>query len=118
MKLIKIVTLLLVSLMLCVIFLIACEPMATFKIENDTDQTLNVFVAASGLDRVDISDPRISAGPVEPGEILRFKGIPHTSFNTFLIEARDAQGNLVYSQEFKLQELEKANWKIMIPASR
>ncbi len=97
---------------------VACEPMATFKIENDTDQTLNVFVAASALDRVDISDPRIPAGPVEPGEILRFKGIPHTSFNTFLIEARDAQGNLVYSQEFKLQELEKANWKIMIPASR
>ena len=103
--------------MLCVIFLIACEPRATFQIKNDTNQTLNVFVAASALDRIDMSDPRIPEGSVEPGKTLRFEDITK-SFNTYLIEARDAQGNLVYSQEFKLQELEKTNWKVVIPESR
>ena len=113
MKLIKIVTLLYVSLMLCVVFLVACEPMAPFKIKNDTDQTLNVFVTTSALDQINISNPRLTAGPVEPGETLRYERITK-QFSTCLIEAIDAQGNMVYSQEFKIQELEKAKWKIVI----
>jgi hypothetical protein len=53
---------------------------------------------------------------VEPGETLRYERITK-QFSTCLIEAEDAQGNLVYSQEFKIQELEKAHWKVVIPAS-
>ena len=97
--------------------LAACEPMVTLQIKNDTAQTLNVFVAFTTLDHVDIRDTRIPEGPVEPGKVLRFEDIRNSS-KTYLIEARDAQGNLVYLQEFKFQELEKANWKVVISASQ
>ncbi len=81
---------------------IACEPAAPIKIKNDTDQILTIF----------IYDQRI--GDVKPGEeiINKVVTIVHSDY---LIEAKDVQGNIVYSKEFSYKELEKTDWKLVIP---
>ena len=116
MRLLKIV-LLLIVLMLCLTLLVACEPRAPFQIRNDTDQTLNIYISASAMDHVDPREEQVFVGSVEPGKILKPQGLLG-GLRAYLVEARDLYGKLVYTQEFKGEELAKANWKVVIPASR
>lgn len=108
---------LLSAFILGAILLVGCEPWAQFKIVNDTKENLNIFIAATFSDHVDASTERVSVGSVGPGKVLKPEGIIG-GFITYLIEARDSQGNIVYSKEFKGQELAKANWKVIISAGQ
>ena len=81
----------------------SCEPIAPFKIRNNTDQAITLIV--NGTEK----------GTINPHS--EFK--PRTIFiaGWFIIEAKDSQGSVVYSQKFTYEELEWLDWKIVIPAN-
>jgi hypothetical protein len=116
MKILLRVVLLLVVFAFTLTLLVACEPMERFQIQNKTGQTLNIYISASAGDDVYPSDERVFMGSVEPAKVLKTRSVLG-SLRTYLIEARDPQGNLVYSQEFRAEELDKAHWEVVIPAN-
>jgi hypothetical protein len=93
------------STLLLITFLslsIGCEPFAPIRIQNKTRQLLSIF----------INDTQI--GDVQPGAEVRNK-ILLLSAGKYNIEAKDIQGNVVYSKQFTYEEMKKINWKVVIP---
>lgn len=85
---------------------------ASLIIQNDTSDILSVFIAQTRLD--DVSEIYAKpVGEVRPGEVLRPKHI-FRHWNSYRIEAKDTQGNVVYSKVFTRQELEDMNWEVTI----
>jgi hypothetical protein len=80
-----------------------CEPTAPFSIKNDTSEILYVVIAVTDTDYISGKGLK-PLGEVKPSEIFRPKHILGI-FNTYLVEARDVQGNVVYSKLFSNQEL-------------
>ncbi len=99
-------------LLIIILPLTGCEPAAPIRIKNKTDQTLYISFSYSYSDHVEADAKRDLMGAVKAGEELRPEIFP---FPTFLIEAKDVQGNIVYSKEFSYKELEKTDWKLVIP---
>jgi hypothetical protein len=103
-----------ISLLTTIIFLllflsfiaVSCEPIAPFRITNHTDQTLTIF----------IEDRKI--GDVAPGKEIknRITLIMNMTAGKYHIEAKDKEGNSIYSEEFTYQEISNMDWEITIPA--
>ena len=97
--------LILFQILLLIIMLLiaatACEPALTLEFENQTDQILTIYVQGVKIDEV---APRIKikrdAAPIMDGK--------------FLIEAKNAQEDIIYSKEFTLKELDELDFKIVI----
>jgi hypothetical protein len=87
----------------------ACEPAVRIRIQNQTDQVLSIFIGGySG-----IGD---SIGNVAPGAEIRSGGV--LMYDPFRIEAKNAQGEVVYSKQFSFEELNrKMNWTVIIKPS-
>jgi len=84
------------------------EPFAPLRIENQTDQTLSIYVRWDGQ--------AYYVGDVAAGAEIKNSNRQILQFSSFPIEARDAQGNLVYSKTYTTVELiEKLDWKVVIP---
>jgi len=101
-KLAAVVSLVLV-LLIIPLLATACEPIAPFKILNNTDRTITLLVNGT------------VEGTISPHS--EFK--PRSIFvsGQFTIEAKEPQGTVIYSQKLSLEELEWLDWKILIPAS-
>ena len=78
-----------------------CEPSFDLTLENRTDQVLSIYRGGEPI------------GEVTPGEQLEMQNLPVTQVY-YLIEARDAGGELVYSREFTAIELRDADFKVVI----
>ena len=85
----------------------ACgEPAAPLKVKNDTDQTLSIYVVWDGK--------AYYVGDVAPGAEIKNKNLNILQFSSFPIEAKDTQGNVVYSDEYSDIQLIEAHWRIVI----
>ncbi len=83
------------------ILAVACEPPLIIEVENNSDQTLTIY------------NNLIPLGEVAPGQTAKLDaGADVGSY----VEARNSQGELVYSKQFTRLELYNENYKIVIPA--
>ena len=82
----------------------ACEPIAPFKITNQTDRVLTIFISGYEI------------GEVMPGEELENENVLMHEMRDgkYHIEARDKEGKLVYSKKFPYEEMPDIDWKITI----
>ena len=99
----------LLSLILLTIFTFtqACEPIAPLKVKNETGQTLSIYVVWQ--------DEAYYMGDVKPGEEIKNENPNILEFSSFPIEAKDAEGNVVYSRTFTMVEMtEELNYKVVI----
>jgi hypothetical protein len=100
-------------LMLAVVILsplaTACEPIAPLRIENQTDQTLSIFV------RFGTADKYYHLGDVAPGEDIKNKNPGILTSNVYYLEAKNSQGEIIYSKKYNDLELDKLDWKVVIP---
>ncbi len=92
-----------------------CERVAPFQIKNDTTQTLSVFI--DDVPEGALTGNATLTGKVKPGEVIKPKYFLRES-PSFLIEAKDSAGNVVYSRVFTKQELEDMNWEVVITQSQ
>ena len=104
--------LLIISLLLVLLTVlplaVACEPSAPLRVQNRTDLTLSISV--------NHTTGNYYMGDVTSGEEIKNSHPLIGRFGAFPIEARDAQGNLVYSNEYTLRQLEEElHWKVVIP---
>ncbi len=80
------------------------EPAAPFHVYNQTDQTLTVHINS------------IEVGEVTPGSVIRSQTVGQI-YSEYVIEAKNAQGKLEYSQKIGRQEAFDTCWKVIIPPS-
>ena len=82
----------------------ACgEPAVPLQIENRTDMVLAVYVQG------------IKAGEVEPNSSIEVKNLGATGY--YLIEAKTSKAEVIYTRKFDFNELNDADWKVVIPPS-
>ena len=83
------------------VIVVACDPAYDLKIENQTDMVLTVYFQEN------------RQGNVEPHQTftVRAGGVA----SRFLIEAKNTKGEPVFSKEFGFNELNDADWKVVIP---
>lgn len=74
---------------------------APILLYNNTERTLKVYISGRPI------------GDLEPGGKLKNRFVSGSS-ERYLIEARDDSGNIIYSKEFSLDELDTAGWKVTI----
>ena len=80
----------------------ACsEPAVPLQIENRTDTVLTIYVQG------------VYDGEVEPNSSIKVKYLGATGY--YLIEAKNSEGEIVYSRQFSFTELNDADWKVVIP---
>ena len=84
--------------------------MAPIKVKNETDLVLSVYVNYYR------AYPPVAylIGEVAPGQEIENKNLQITKGKDYPIIAKDAQGKLVYSEEYSDSQLEKLHWKIVI----
>lgn len=80
----------------------ACDPEIPLEIENRTDEVLTIYVRGR------------EEGKVKPNSIIRPTGIV-AIYSYYLIEAKNKQGEVVYSRNFTFYELGDLHWKVVIP---
>jgi len=96
--------LMIISLVILLVLLLpACEPIAHIKIQNKTEQNLTIF----------IND--INIGDVAPGGEIRNRKEWVTE--RYKIEAKNSQGQTLYKQEITYEDMKKMDWKVVIPSS-
>ena len=94
-------------LVLVLVASIACwgSPLVDLIIENRTDQVLTVILD-DGL-----------VGKVRPGDKITRKNLD-ISFHEYVIEAKNAQGEIVFSQSYVFEDFQKIDggvYKVVIP---
>ena len=88
---------------------VTCELGARLKVENQTDQTLSIFVRFGEI------DASYHIGDVAPGAKIKNKNPKILISDVYYIEAKNLQGKVVYSRKFWWEELETIKWKVVIP---
>ena len=78
----------------------ACERIAPIKVQNNTEETLSIFINGERI------------GDVASGEEIKNKLI-WTNVR-FVIEARNNEGNTLYKKEYTIEDMEKIDWKVII----
>ena len=73
------------------------------KIENNTGQTLGIYLNNSSSKRADVA----------AGEIITINHLPNADNMT--IEAKDSQGTTYLSVSYTRSELRKLDYKVVIP---
>jgi hypothetical protein len=56
----------------------------------------------------------VEAGNLTPGDIIKVKNISGT-LSYILIEAKNVQGDIIFSKNFSTSELYDDGWKVVIP---
>jgi len=79
----------------------SCEPSLPLQIENHTNLSLTVYVQ------------NVEAGNLTPGDIIKVKNISGT-LSYILIEAKNVQGDIIFSKNFSTSELYDDGWKVVI----
>jgi hypothetical protein len=79
--------------------LTACEPGVTIQIQNNTDETLSIFIYGY-------------EGDVAPGETIETSNT--WIENRYNIEGKNPQGEIVYERSITYEEMEKTEWKVVI----
>ena len=80
----------------------------TVSVINNTNQSITVFFGehpGSYMTRL---------GNIEPSKEIRQETI---YYDRYSIEAKNTQGEVVYSKEFTFEEMEEMDWKVVIPPS-
>lgn len=101
-------TLLLISsvfLLLITLFIsLSCEPIAPFKISNQTDKVLTIYITGWKI------------GEVLPGEEIEndYVAMHCMKDSQYYIEARDKEDNLIYLKKITFEESSDIDWKITI----
>jgi hypothetical protein len=102
---------LLLTLALLLLAATGCDPGVFLRFENQYDQPVTVF-----LNELLMGD--VMAGEKESiGTIRIHPSRPDIGPEKYLIEAKTAQGDVVYSKEFTWYELRDMDWTIVIPPS-
>ncbi len=83
------------------LFVSACDPAVPLQIENQTDMVLTAYVEGKKI------------GDVEPNTSIKVKDLSAT-FSYILIEAKNSEGEVIYSRKFSFHELNAADWKVVI----
>jgi len=81
-----------------------CEPALPLQIENQSSMSLTIYVRGHG------------AGNVGPNSSIKVKNVAMI-YSDYLIEAKNSQGEIIYSRNFSTSELHDVGWKVVIPAS-
>lgn len=85
---------------------VTCERAAPIRVVNQTDQTLTIFIIKQKI------------GEVSPGGEIKNQNrlAPVAGIREFLIEAKNAQGDTLYSRSFTYDQLSRdMGWKVVIP---
>ncbi len=111
-KKLRIVTFLLCSMLMLTLILTASAcgiyhdfPLRDLVIENQTNQVLTII-----LDDVLV-------GEVRPGDKITANDFP-IGFSEYVIEAKDAQGEIVFSRSYVFEDFQKVDdgvYKVVIP---
>ena len=101
-----------VLLMITLLMVEACwaERYAPIEIQNNTNQSLSVSAK--------FKDSTYFIGDVAPGATIKNKNPKILYFSRFLIEARNSEKEIVFSQEFTFDEMVKRDWKVIILTSQ
>jgi len=71
------------------------------RLKNETEKILKVYIRGTLIKEV------------QPGKEIENKKVL-SMYNSYLIEAGDDSGNIFYSKEFNLDELDALDWKVTI----
>ena len=87
---------------------LACEGAIPIRVVNQTDQTLTIIIN------------KVKIGEVDPGmEIKNQNPLVNTASGTYFIEAKNAQGDTIYSESFTFDQLSRdMRWKVVISPSQ
>jgi hypothetical protein len=95
----------LIGLIICLInisvSLLACDPPAPIRVENQTNQTLTIFVN------------NIQIGDVKPSSELKIETLTDI-YSTYSIDAKNAEAATVFSQKYTHDELVNMHWIVII----
>ena len=83
------------------LLLVGCDPAIPLKIENRTDMALTIYTEG------------VYDGQVEPNNSIKIKNLAGTK-SYYLIEAKNSEGEVVYSRKLSITELHDADWKVVI----
>lgn len=81
---------------------VACDPSQPVTYDNRTDTTVTVFVNGKR---------NLSLDPMQK------RTLEEIQFSEATFEARDMEGRVIYSESFTWEELEEADWHIVITGS-
>ena len=83
---------------------LSCEPIAPFKIYNQTDEVLTIYITGYKI------------GDVQPKEEIENDYLPmyQVENGQYHIEAINEQDDIVYSKIFTYEESRDMDWKITI----
>jgi hypothetical protein len=91
----------LIALLIVLLLLaLACEPALTYWVENRTDQALIIY------------NNSIKIGEVAPGETAKMDPVP--GMGRYWIDARNSEGELVYTRELSGSQLRDLGGKVVI----
>jgi len=105
-------------LLVAIIFTLpACEPGGFPIIENQRNQDIRIYIllaSTNGAPEIP-SEPR-DYGIVPARTTKELKGLTFIKRTwVFRIEAKDLLGNIVFSHDYNMDNLENIDWKITIP---
>ena len=86
--------------MLSILVLSACDPAAPIRVQNLTNETLEIYISNTLI------------GQAPPGAIVDNQVIFGRSI--YPIKAKDKTGNIVYQHDFTIDELKKTDYLVVI----
>lgn len=99
--------------MLIIGLLFACEPGGTITFQNLRNQDITIYytsVLANGT-----LDQAVKQAVVPANSAKKFGAIFLGEGFVLRIEAKDSSNKIVFSQDYKMADLDKIDWKITIP---
>jgi len=105
----------LVLLLTVGIFTSGCEPGGWLTIENQYNEEVRIF--KSDVQNDDTTSEAIYQITIQPNETREFSITFIGSKHTQNFKALDPSGNILFSQDYKMGDLEKLGWRIVIPSS-
>ena len=105
-KFFMLISLTLVLIMLSLAVSACVTNFYTLSVHNHTDQTLTIYLGHYPRGYV------INIGDIEAGAEIRYETL---FFDKYSIEAKNARGEVVYSDNFTWDELRDIDWKVVIP---
>jgi len=97
------------------IFICGCEPRGDITFHNMQDGEVTIFFADVRDDGT--IDQLTKQGVVSANSTKVFSAMFPLSNWVTRIEAHDLTGEVVFSHDYKMADLEKIDWKIVIPPS-
>jgi hypothetical protein len=91
----------------------SCEPGGKLVVENQNKTEITIYFASV---RIDGTIDKLTEQGIIPSQTTRTFGIVFLGDDWVnRIEAKDTQGKVLFSHDYKMRDLEKINWKITIP---